>query len=324
MSPPVGVGMPRPKRSGREIAFARYLRDRLTAGNPPPLVFAQRFQSHSLGTEDDVDDSEQKVKPSVKRNIQRWRTGYKPQDRHRAAIAAALGENIITINKLCEENSDNDGIGSDRHLISLFSQDRLSPSQNGQEGGLEFQYRSFGSSAEQMLYITSRINVATHSVCDITWVDRWGYHRNTDARQAADRLLHEAVLSFSKRRPYVEILVFDKEYTSNRSYRVELLRSRIGRDNAYHCAYLTSDWPRLQFIIIDDEVILRSTEGGPTSSKAPADIRCAIASADLSTLFRSYFARLWHAAKILKDEDGRDDLEIEQFFKLMNSGSVVK
>src|ERR1051326_3174538 len=157
------------------------------------------------------------------------------------------------------------------------------------------------SSDEQVLYIASKINGATQSVCDISWVDYWGAHRTSPERASADRAFDDAVMRFAAHKPYREIFVFDSVETPNREVRLEKLKKRtVDANNGYYCAYFPeTDLPRFQFIIIDDEVVLHTFDG------ESSDARCSIRHPEFARLFRAYYSRLWRAAVPLKDDGGR-------------------
>jgi hypothetical protein len=162
-------------------------------------------------------------------------------------------------------------------------------------------FRVFTSSDEQVLYIASKINGATQSVCDISWVDYWGAHRTSPERASADRAFDDAVMRFAAHKPYREIFVFDSVETPNREVRLEKLKKRtVDANNGYYCAYFPeTDLPRFQFIIIDDEVVLHTFDG------ESSDARCSIRHPEFARLFRAYYSRLWRAAVPLKDDGGR-------------------
>jgi hypothetical protein len=170
-------------------------------------------------------------------------------------------------------------------------------------------FRVFASSDEQVLYIASKINSAKESICDISWVDHWGAHRTSPERESADRAFDDALMRFAAHKPYREIFVFDSKATPNRKVRIEKLKARaVDANNGYYCAYLAqADLPRLQFIIIDNEVVLHCFDG------ESVDVRCSMQHPEFARLFRAYYTRLWRAAVILKDDSGRKEDQLARF-----------
>lgn len=173
------------------------------------------------------------------------------------------------------------------------------------------EFRVFTSSEEQVLYIASKINSATQSICDVSWIDYWGAHRTSPQRESADRAYSDAVKNFSAHKPYREIYVFDAIPTPNRERRVAQLRERAqDKNNGYYCAYLPQpNLPRLQFIIIDDEVVLHGFDGEST------DVRCSVRHPEFARLYRAYYTRLWRAAVILKGDGYVDEKTLECLLK---------
>lgn len=67
------------------------------------------------------------------------------------------------------------------------------------------------------------------------------------------------------------------------------------------------DYSQMQFMIVDDEVILRGFDNDV------GDIRCSIQHPEFSRMFRAYYARLWRAAIVLKDETGVNEEELQKW-----------
>jgi hypothetical protein len=180
-------------------------------------------------------------------------------------------------------------------------------------------FRSFASSDEQMLYMADQINKAQRSICDVSWLDQWGLHRELAERKSADRILNESVLTYIRRGHYQEIFVLRRRAKRNRSFRIDVLRERAKDDNnGYYCGFIYSDWERFQFMIIDDEVIFRSSDG------ESSEIRCAVHQPTFATMWRYYYKRLWRRATILKDEEsGADRTRIGRFFEELESAKAL-
>jgi hypothetical protein len=170
------------------------------------------------------------------------------------------------------------------------------------------QFRQFESGHEQLLHIARQINRAKISVCDVSWVNYLGPERLEPDRKSAQIAFDNAITSFSAHKPYQEIFVFDGVPDRIRSMRLDSLRRRTkNKDGGYYCAYFpASSIPQMQFLIVDDEVIFRSFD------KNLGDIRCSVEHPEFARMFRSYYARLWQEATVLKDEKGRNDAELQR------------
>jgi hypothetical protein len=165
------------------------------------------------------------------------------------------------------------------------------------------EFRRFATSEEQIFHIARQINKAEDSICDVTWVDYLGPERSSPVRESAQRALDDAVIAFSAHKPYREIFIFDGIPDVARQNRLKTLKKRTeALESGYYCAFMKpNSMPRLQFMVIDDEVMLRGFE------MDVGDVRCSIRDKDFARLFRAYYARLWRASTVLKDERTRND-----------------
>jgi hypothetical protein len=150
--------------------------------------------------------------------------------------------------------------------------------------------RRFSNSAEQMLHVAKKIREAKNYVADVSWVARRPSYRDRPDRKAADDAYHQAIRAASKEIEYREIFVF------NHRGRGEALRKRIDENmDLYSCRVFSDEKiPRIQFLLVDDEVNLLGWYGS-------MEVRCSIRHADVANAFKLYYNQLWDCAEILKD-----------------------
>jgi hypothetical protein len=151
---------------------------------------------------------------------------------------------------------------------------------------------SFGDAGDQELYLARRIREAKVEVCDLSWKEKLSRHYSLNRRQKTHKSYESSIAKACQNVSYREIFVLSDER------RKEKLKRRIEENHpGYSCRYydVSSNIPRLQFVIIDKEEIVFASSSYPTL--------CAIKHKELGEIFQSYYDDLWDHAIPLKEGD---------------------
>ena len=159
--------------------------------------------------------------------------------------------------------------------------------------------RSFTSGNELMQYVNKRLLQARDRVLDVSWSSAVGMGSGLNIVQQVNAEYERRMEATATRIPYREVFMF------NRPGRKEKLRRLLDRDLAgYSCAYYKeSNIPLMQFMIVDDEVII-------LSDQLPSKL--AIRHPHIVRLFVEYYDDIWDASTKIKDEFGVHVDEVEK------------
>jgi hypothetical protein len=152
--------------------------------------------------------------------------------------------------------------------------------------------RVFSDEADYKEYYIARIRSARLSVDDLTWSHRVAYHHQLKhVRQREDRL-DTTISLVSELVVYREIFAFNVE-----TRRAKLLRRMLENRPGYSCSHIESPGPvpRLQFVIIDNEEAIFTSEAFGQ--------KFAIRNVALIAALRIYFEYAWDQATPLKRGD---------------------
>lgn len=148
------------------------------------------------------------------------------------------------------------------------------------------------------LYIAQRISIAKKSVYDLNWQDHLKNNpnpRNPVVREYTENAIDKSIKYFcseSSAKVYREIFTF-----SHKKNFAKML-THINYGNKYSCSYYDNKqhprFPKLQFVIIDDEeVVFVSSAYRPNF--------CAIRDKRIVSIFNNYFEQAWELSKVIKD-----------------------
>lgn len=148
------------------------------------------------------------------------------------------------------------------------------------------------------LYIAHRIQVAKKSVYDLNWQDHLEKNpnpRNPIDREYTENEIDRCIKEFCSEptaKVYREIFTF----SNNRN--VQKMDVHMTYGDKYSCSYYDNitnqKFPKLQFVIIDDEeVIFVSSAYRPNF--------CAIRDKRIVSIFNHYFEQSWELSDIIKD-----------------------
>ena len=158
-------------------------------------------------------------------------------------------------------------------------------------------------------YIAKKIKQAQYRVLDFTWRDYYpssSVIRNEPIRKKLQNNFGKAILQISPNVDYREIFTFP----DNREERIYKMKKLISLKN-YLCGYFLYKrnhiFPKLHFIIIDDEIIFASSLYGQ-SNYATKD-------ANLLNILESYYNEAWNLCHKVKDITG---INIKQLQKCEN------
>ncbi len=182
--------------------------------------------------------------------------------------------------------------------------------------GLEgVEFVKFNDPNEQIEYIINRLHNAKISVSDFTWAPKVSASFDSPVRQKLEKKYVTAIKSASKKISYREIFIF-----SHKS-RIEKLKEHYQKANSsddisgYSCAfYEDTNFPRLQFMLIDDtEVIFTSGQY----------LKCAIKNTNIVEIFSKYYSTAWdHARKLIENGEIADVDKIEKIIRNKKSNKA--
>jgi hypothetical protein len=149
------------------------------------------------------------------------------------------------------------------------------------------------------LYIAQRISVAKKSVYDLNWQDHLKNNpnpRNPVVREYTENAIDKSIKDFcseSSAKVYHEIFTF------SHSRNFQKMLTHIGYGDKYSCSYYENikqpKFPKLQFVIIDDEeVVFVSSAYSPNF--------CAIRDKRIVSIFNNYFNQAWEFSIAIKDK----------------------
>ncbi len=163
-------------------------------------------------------------------------------------------------------------------------------------GGVEL--RTFEKIEQVDIYIAQRIIDAKKSVCDLNWQDHLPVNpspRNPVNRAASDKAIEKSISSFCRSRSeksYREIFTFQNKNN------ISKMKSHIKLGMNYSCSYFESTsgstFPKLQFVIIDDEEVI-------FASSAYKPHYCAISDKRLVSIMTNYFEQAWELSKKINE-----------------------
>lgn len=159
------------------------------------------------------------------------------------------------------------------------------------------------------LYIAQRISVAKKSVYDLNWQDHLKSNpnpRNPVVREYTENAIDKSIKDFcseSTAKVYREIFTFS--HTKN----FDKMLTHITYGNKYSCSFYDNikhpRFPKLQFVIIDDEeVIFVSSAYRPNF--------CAIRDKRIVSIFNHYFEQAWELSKVIKEKSSINQDLIEK------------
>lgn len=148
------------------------------------------------------------------------------------------------------------------------------------------------------LYIAHRIQVAKKSVYDLNWQDH--LDKNPNPRNPVDREYTENEIDKNIKEFCSEptAKVYREIFTFSNNRNVQKMDVHITYGDKYSCSYYDNitnpKFPKLQFVIIDDEeVIFVSSAYRPNF--------CAIRDKRIVSIFNNYFEQAWELSEIIKD-----------------------
>ncbi|MFL9827864.1 hypothetical protein [Rhodoplanes sp. SY1] len=149
--------------------------------------------------------------------------------------------------------------------------------------------RCFANSAELENYIAAKIRLAKKQICDLSWKVNISNEFALSRRVKSHKEYEEALSRVSGDIVVKEIFIF------NDRRRWDKMKRRIEeKKSGYSCRYYDDcAMPRIQFIIIDDEVIFFAI-----SKESPL---CAVENPQLVKMLQAYFDETWERAVRLKD-----------------------
>ena len=157
----------------------------------------------------------------------------------------------------------------------------------------------FDEIADVDIYISQRILSANKNVYDLNWQD---FHksnpnpRNPAVKEYTESELDKSIKEFcadNKSKVYREIFTFS--YQKN----FQKMLTHITYGDKYSCSYYDNikhpRFPKLQFVIIDDEEVI-------FVSSAYRPHFCAIRDKRIVSIFNNYFEQAWTLSKVIKDK----------------------
>lgn len=149
-------------------------------------------------------------------------------------------------------------------------------------------------------YIAQMITSAKKSVFDLNWQDYLKSNpnpRNPVVREYTENAIDKSIKEFcseSSAKVYREIFTFS--HTKN----FQKMLTHITYGDKYSCSYYDNikhpRFPKLQFVIIDDEEVI-------FVSSAYKPHFCAIRDKRIVSIFNNYFEQAWTLSKVIKDKD---------------------
>lgn len=149
------------------------------------------------------------------------------------------------------------------------------------------------------LYIAQRISVAKKSVYDLNWQDHLKSNpnpRNPVIREYTENAIDRSIRDFCSEK---NAKIYREIFTFSNTRNFEKMLTHIGYGNKYTCSYYDNvkqpKFPKLQFVIIDDEeVVFVSSAYRPNF--------CAIRDRRIVSIFDNYFEQAWELSKVIKDK----------------------
>ena len=148
------------------------------------------------------------------------------------------------------------------------------------------------------MYIAHRITVAKKSVYDLNWQDH--LEKNPNPRNPVDREYNENAIDKSIKEFCLEnsSKIYKEVFTFSHSRNFQKMEAHIAYGDKYSCSYYDNltkpKFPKLQFVIIDDEeVIFVSAAYKPNF--------CAIKDKNIVSIFNNYFEQAWHFSDKIKE-----------------------
>ncbi len=159
------------------------------------------------------------------------------------------------------------------------------------------------------LYVAQKITNAKKSVFDLNWQDYLKNNpnpRNPVVREYTENEIDKSIKQFcseSYAKIYREIFTFS--YSKN----FQKMLTHMTYGNNYNCAYYDNikhpKFPKIQFVIIDDEEVI-------FVSSAYRPHFCAIHDKRIVSIFNNYFEQAWQLSRVIKDKDGTKQGIIEK------------
>jgi hypothetical protein len=148
------------------------------------------------------------------------------------------------------------------------------------------------------MYIAHRITVAKKSIYDLNWQDH--LDKNPNPRNPVDREYNENAIDRSIKGFCLEnsAKVYKEVFTFSHSRNFQKMEAHIAYGDKYSCSYydnlLKPKFPKLQFVIIDDEeVVFVSSAYRPNF--------CAIKDKKIVSIFNNYFEQAWEFSDKIKE-----------------------
>lgn len=161
--------------------------------------------------------------------------------------------------------------------------------------GVEIKF--FETIEEVDLYIAQRIREAKKNVYDLNWQDYYHsnpHHRNPIDREYSENQIDLAIKNFCENEDnnlYREIFTFS--YPNNYGK----MKRHTSYGDSYSCSYFDNitnkKFPKIQFVIIDDEEVI-------FVSSAYRPYLCAIKDKKIVHIFDHYFEQAWNLSEKIK------------------------
>jgi hypothetical protein len=167
--------------------------------------------------------------------------------------------------------------------------------------GVELQSFAFGN--ELLDYVNKRLSQAHDRIFDVSWSSAVGMGAGLNVVQNMNAEYERQMESAARRIPYREVFVFNRPGRKEKLAR--LLELKLP---GYSCAYYDENLakvPLLQFMVLDDEVII-------LSDQLPSNL--AIRHPHIAKLFALYFDEVWKSATKIRDETGDHREAIQKLF----------
>lgn len=226
-------------------------------------------------------------------------------------IILAVSSIILTIvavsKSIAEENHGKLSSKIDEYLLKIG--ENLESNKDQILKGLEgVEFVKFDDPNEQIEYIINRLQSANISVSDFTWAPKVSASFNAPVRQVLEKKYVAAIKAASKKISYREIFIFSHKSRIEKLKEHYLKSKSSGDLSGYSCAfYENTNFPRLQFILIDNnEVIFTSGHY----------LKCAIKNNNIVEIFAKYYSNAWeHADKLIENGKVVNVAKIEEIIK---------
>lgn len=158
--------------------------------------------------------------------------------------------------------------------------------------------RLFDKIEDVDLYIAERIATAKKNVYDLNWQDYLKANpnpRNPVVREYTENAIDKSIKDFCT---HSDGRVYREVFTFSHARNVQKMLQHITYGSPYSCSYYDNAkhprFPKIQFVIVDDEEVIFVS-----SSYSPHF--CAIHDKRVVSIFNNYFTQAWSLSKVIKD-----------------------